>query len=532
MKASFHPSSIVFFLGALAMALASTPSASAAACSMAPTIGGPGVAEFPVVDTDRIVVQYDDHCVDEIYTKVFQRQAGESSWHTLQIDSGPHTGWRTAEHQGLAPDTKYCYQVVRRHSTESMVSLEACVYTLPDPTLRLDEISNSTSACGPPPSNPSETDQREHLFLSQALATGLGIDPADVQLNGPSPQVRIVIDDPPVNGNTSTAAYTVARICSGTSANRVWVWNADRLFPGQPVTLSDVGLHLEPMAPSQTVTNGSTTLHFTEPNPGSKYLRENVTIVPDKRVALLVPHGGAIELNTSKQIDAFVDELGGGGNPVEVNVWEVVGQWGNNETDDRWHITAGDIHPDGYPGLGQLVSEPLFDPVAGQHFEYAVALHGFGDNSDFGIILGGLADRDLLCHVAATVRSVAGSRGQEIGFHIAEAAPGGGDLLLANNRGYVPSPANVQQLEGLSTDNIVNWVAEDTSGSWGGIQLEQSTCLRKESNCSHGIAACTNDEAVCLHNVVAQGVAQALAEVLDGTTDPAGACCTHFPPCP
>lgn len=408
------------------------------------------------------------------------------------------------------------------------------------PPVRLDLIGNSTAACGPPPANPNATDRREHLFMSQTLATQLGIDAAAVQLTGPSPQVRVIVDSPLLtSGDTSTAAYTVARICAS-NERRIWVWNdVDRLFPGQTVTLATLELTVEPMAPSRTLNGGLTTQHFDEPThatAGAKHLRENVTIVPDKRVALLIPHGGGMELNTSRQINAFVDELDDATGPVEVNVWEVQGQWGSGETFDRWHITSNDIHPDGFPGLDALLAEPLFDAATGQQFEFAASFHGFADSTDFGIILGGLADRDLRCHVAATIRAQAGSRGAEIGFHIAEAAIAGGDLLVPNNRSYVPAPGNVQALEGQSDENIVNWVTEAVAGgdtTWSGIQLEQSLCVRRETSCSAlSVAACTVDQPECMHNLVAAGVARAIEEILDGSVDPAGACCTHFADCP
>lgn len=521
------------------LGLVSAPPASAAGCPIAPRIGDPvsGIEAFPIVEHDRIAIQYDDRCSNEDYTLIIKRKQVESYWQVLKYDNGVHWGWRTIEHSNLEPETEYCYRVRTKLDGVANDSPQACVTTLREPP-RLDLISNSSAACGTPPTNPSATDQREHLFMTQTLALELGLDLAAVQLVGPSPQVRMVVDEPLLtNGDTSTAAYTVARICTGSSERKVWVWTIDRLFPSQAVTLADLELSFEPMAPSRTVDGGVTTHHFGEPShatSGAKHLRENLTMRAEKRVALLIPHGGGIELNTSRQIDAFVDELEDGTNNVPVNVWEVEGQWGSGETSDRWHITSNDIHPDGFPGLDTLLNEPLFDWTAGQHFQYAVSFHGFDDNSDFGIILGGLADRDLRCHVAATIRAIAGTRGQEIGFHIAQAANGGGDLLLANNRLYVPAPANVQGLEGRSEENIVNWISEAVVGtqtSWGGIQLEQSTCLRRESNCAHGIAACTLDQPECLHNVVAAGVARALEEVLDGTTNPAGACCTHFNQC-
>ena len=319
------------------------------------------------------------------------------------------------------------------------------------------------------------------------------------------------------------------------------MWNTDRLFPAGAPVLATVELSFEPMAPSETTLGGGTTQHFAEPiqvTPGTKEMVENVMIEADKRIALLIPHGGSIELNTSEQIDDFVTEVENLLDPTDhipVNVWEVEGRWGSGETFDRWHITSGDIHPDGFPGLDSLLSEPYFNQLTGQHFQYAVAFHGFSDNNDLGIILGGLADRNLKCHVAATIQNEAGGRSGEVGFHIANAATGGGDLLVQNSRSYVPAPSNVQHLEGQSVANIVNWVSEAQSGgnsTWGGIQLEQSTCLRREYNCTNGSNLCTNNEPDCMHNIVARGVARALEEVLEDPTVDDGACCAHYGECP
>ena len=487
-----------------------------------------------MVEYDHILVQYDDRCANEDSTELFYQLEGESSWTSLVFERGSNDGWRTATLAGDLAGESICFFAESKFEGIVLDSLPTCILAPPEP-IRLDLVDNSTTACGPPPQGPTSTDRKEHLYMTETLASDLGLDPANIQLSGPSPQVRVVVGTPKLtSGDTSTAALTVARLCPGSTERKVWVWSLDRLFPDQDVSVADIQLSIHPMAPSLTTVNDDPNpdLHFGEPahvTPGDKFLHENVTKTTDPRVALLVPHGGNIEINTSLQIDAFVAELEDGVDDVPVNVWENVGKWTGGTY--RWHITSDDIHPDGFPGLDDFLAPPLFDPINDQHFQYSVALHGFTDNSDFGIILGGLADRDLRCHVADTIRQVAGSRGDEIGFHIAQAASGGGDLLDTNIRGYTPTPDNLQKLEGKSADNIVNWTSAGPGWS-GGIQLEQSTCLRKESDCEHGIEACTADEPDCMHNLVARGVAHAIELVLDDPTVDDGACCTHFAACP
>jgi phage replication-related protein YjqB (UPF0714/DUF867 family) len=522
---------VLSFLLTLTFAL---PHASfAAGCASVPSIqfksGG--------IEADRITLEMNENCTGDVWSKVWAQNPDTGGWSRIYMDSGVVNGWRTVVHDQLVPNKNYCYEAENYKDGIVKVSQRICA-TTPLPKVELGLISSSiNSVCGTVPSNPSATDRKEHVFITQALAAELGIDPAHVQASAPSPQVRVVIESPLHSaGYKRTAVFTVARVCTlaGPYDWNVWMWNDDRIAPGSDTfTLSTATVTVHPVAPSRTswTENGTAEPavdHFTEPNAGNRFFRENVRNVTDKRVALLIPHGGAIEINTSAQIQPFVDELAA----IGVNVWESQGQFTEGGSHDRWHVTATDLHPDGFPGLARLLDEPEW--TAGRSFQYAVAFHGFADTTDHGIVLGGLADRDTLCFVADAIQDEAGSRSGEIGFHIANAGTNGQDIQVQNSRGYAP---NRTDLEGRGEDNIVNWISHAAGSTvWGGIQLEQSSCLRRESDCDidgNGTKeSCTSPN--CMHEIVARGVARALAGLLDASNpaDPAGSCCANFNQCP
>jgi phage replication-related protein YjqB (UPF0714/DUF867 family) len=523
---------LLSFLLALTFSLALPQASFAAGCTAAPSIrfksGG--------IEKDRITVEFNENCTGEVWSKVWAQNPDHGAWSRIRTDFGDLNGWRPATDEPLEPNKTYCYEAENYKDGIIKISERICA-TTPLPKVELGLISSSASVCGTLPSDLSDTDEKEHVFITEALAVELGIDPAHVQASDPSPQVRVVIDSPVHSaGYRRTANFTVARVCTGAGPFdwNLWMWNDDKIAPGSDTfTLSTAVVTVHPVAPSRTswTENGiaeTPVNHFVEPNTGNRFFRENVRNVTDKRVALLIPHGGAIEINTSAQLQPFVDELAA----IGVNVWESQGQFTEGGSHDRWHITAPDIHPDGFPGLARLLDEPEFSP--GRSFQYAVAFHGFTDKTDLGVVLGGLADRDVLCYVADAIQDEAGDRADEIGFHIANAGLNGQDIRIENVRDYAP---NRTDLEGRSEDNIVNWISHaDGSAAWGGIQLEQSSCLRRESDCDidgNGTnETCTSPN--CMHEIVARGVARALAELLDASNpaDPAGSCCANFNQCP
>lgn len=528
--------SALTFLFALALALTAQAPAQAASCTQTP------IVEILTVEPDRIQVRFDERCTGEEVSMLWARGLS-GGWSRLITNFGEATGWRSAWDEDLEPGHEYCYEADNRKDGITKTSARVCA-TTPLPKVKLGTIKSTSgsnlTSCSSIPASPIESELREHVFITDALAAELGITVPTG--NGPRPQIRLTVDSPLMgNGLKSSVNYTVARTCPGTGPFdwRLWMWNAGKLFlPG--TSLSNMSVTLQTVAPSRTTwtDNNSAPVvenHFTEPNAnatGQRFFREKVAMVDNKEVALLVPHGGGIERNTGVQAQAFISEIGA----ANVNSWENEGQWGDEQTVARWHITAPDIHESSFPGLARLLAEPEFNDVQNQDFRYAVALHGFDDESGVGVILGGLAPADVLCHVARTIQDEAGARANEIGFHIANAGTSGADIRRANGLGYTPSPPDLQYLEGTSETNIVNRLSRGQA-AWGGIQLEQSLPLRREmaydfadANNDNVNDFCTNNESNCLHNIVARGVARAVAELVDDANpvNPTGACCTHF----
>lgn len=533
--------SALTFLFGVSLALAAQAPAAALGCAEVP------IVDIINVETERIYLRFNERCTGEDWSKLWAR--GESGgWSRLIINFGDWNGWRGAWDEDLDPGREYCYNSDSLKDGYIKTSSTVCETTLPK--TRLGLVSESVG-CTLPTTTPNEDDQREHVYITQGMATALGINSSHVTINGPSPQIRLTIDAPLMTNNAkSSVNYTVVGICTGEYPLdwRVWMWNDDKLALPTDKTLSDVSaVTVSRVAPSRTTwtDNGSAATvenHFTEPNAsasGQKFFREKVTMVDNKEVALLIPHGGGIDVNTSVQAQAFVSRLGA----ANVNVWEAEGQWGDNQTHDRWHLNASDIHTDSFPGLARLLAKPEYNDPQNQEFRYAVALHGFKDQTGVGLILGGRAPADVLCHVAQSIRDEAGTRANEIGLHIANAGTNGQDIRLANASGYLPNLNDSQALEGTAQDNIVSRVSRaqapgSSTVTWGSIQLEQSLPLRKEMDYGFADANgdgvndfCTaNDGADCLHNIVVHGVANAIAELVDDVNpaNPAGACCTHF----
>jgi phage replication-related protein YjqB (UPF0714/DUF867 family) len=527
------------FVLALALALATQAPAHAAGCPDNPLV------LLHYLQPEDITVKYFEQCIGEEWTKVWARTGLTGSWTVLRTDGSGWSGWRSAWHTGLTPGQQYCYKAETRKDGVTRTSAIACDFA-PLPTVKVSRIfQTQAQGCGTIPTNPGEDAVREHAWITDALADEMGIDRSQVGSNGPSPQIRLTVDAPLMaNGLKSTVNYTVARICTGASENdwRLHVWNLDKLHFPSGTTGSSLSVTLQTVAPSRTTWTkaGVTTVenHFAEANSGSRYFREKVVIVDSKDVALLIPHGGAIEVNTSDQLTAFVTEIGA----ENVNVWESDGRWGDDQTHERWHITATALHEDGFPGLARLLAEPEFDDARNQDFRYAVVFHGFDDRDGVGLILGGLASPDVLCHVANGIQKEADTRSGEIALIIANAGDNGADIEIANDLGYLPTPDDPEDIDGTSQSNLVNRVSRaqtpgDPAVTWGGIQLEQSTCLRREETCDFADNDddgandfCPDNEDTCLHNVVARGVARAIAELVAEVdpVNPAGACCTYF----
>ena len=393
----------------------------------------------------------------------------------------------------------------------------------------------------PDPVN-SEIVRREHVYISSSLADQLGIAPYDqlssVRLNwdwrGPNPQIRVWVenidgdsrhdaDDTFLNLNkarSSSAVFTIVGVLQGGTPH-IWIYrqstvgNKDRdngeykLFAidtvageGKVKTFPDanndgrldnvfVRVIRTPVSSSTVTENGVAfeDEHYCEPDQHGGRLEETAVKTADSRVALLIPHGEDIETQTSDQVAPFVNRLEGSlfdGDDLElaVNIWDVQGVWRDDQTHKRWHATATNLHESSFPALREMLDRTPF--AAGRPFQYAVALHGFTSSTPH-LIIGGQAPREERCLVAQRIRTEIEAVDSNVTVTY-EVADGSGDF------------------DGDSPNNIVNRLAGP-----GGIQIEQSSGLRGYSN-------------NLLVAPVAQGVAQAVGELIAGVVPESDVC--------
>lgn len=376
---------------------------------------------------------------------------------------------------------------------------------------------------------PNSTSSREHVRISSHLATTLGIAPSDVHANGEeNPQIRVVLENFEIDGLVSSAVFTVSEIVP-LSINRLWVYpraasssstfyknsGEYKLFADQAISVTSARLRVFRMAPSSSWIERpeytQAISSYCEPEPlGSHYFREQIRLRSDKRFALLVPHGGGIELHTSAQITPVVERLSQD-HSVEANVWENVGQWGDGQTFARWHVTSAAFDRHSFPGLDLLLDEPDF--VTGRPFQYAAALHGEGSSSK-RIILGGDSHMTEKCYLVDRIRNRLGSRAGEVSFYLFDVSDN-----AANDR-KVPANASIDRddvdhLRGLDNQNVVNRLSPNTTGvaGRGAFQLEQSSGLRNDST---------------LRVAVAEGLADAIGDLVS-TGVPSGFSCSDLP---
>ena len=152
---------------------------------------------------------------------------------------------------------------------------------------------------------------------------------------------------------------------------------------------------------------------------------------------VIAPHGGNIEQHTDEQAERVGRQLAA----KCVSVWICKGFKKNGGAFDRWHITSTDISEDSFPKLKTMIR---------RRFEYAVAFHGWNENS---ICIGGAALPDLK---------------QEIKAKIVSAISGSGIDVATEEEGC-PGAFN-----GTDPKNIVNRLGTN------GIQIEQSKKARDD----------------------------------------------------
>lgn len=421
-------------------------------------------------------------------------------------------------------------------------------YTDLRPVLTSTEIANL-------PDLPDPTDEiprREHAYISTALADDLGFSPHDslgnLEVNPdwrePNPQIRVRLTSPATISNwksgttyrnrASNAVFTVVGVIQD-SRRIVWIYGGldgttvetdsgqyklfakDTVSSGSRVPgidtygdannddlLDSVAANVFCSPVSRSIftfgTSTTTTNHYSE-NDANGSFRETVVRKDDSDFALIVPHGGATELKTSDQIDPFVTTLEGITYDIPVTYWKAEGQWSDDQTFKRWHVTSPYISEQSFPALAEMLDETDYTWFDAEHpFRRTLAFHGF-TSSEADVIIGGGTDLDAKCHVAKKIKAETGMGPVAIRIsHNGQII----DVLADGNRHVCR-----KDLDGNSAQNIINRLAAD-----GGIQIEQSADVRNDATYRDGVA---------------KGAAKAVGELLNDTA-PATPCSGYASP--
>jgi phage replication-related protein YjqB (UPF0714/DUF867 family) len=401
------------------------------------------------------------------------------------------------------------------------------------------------------PNLPDPTDEiprREHAYISTALAEDLGFAPHDSSGNlnvdpdwrQPNPQIRVRLTSPATISNwksgttyrdrASNAVFTVVGVTED-ARKIVWVYGGldgtdvetdsgqYKLFAEDTVVAGDrepgidvyadangddlldtvaANVYCAPVSRSTfTTTTITNTNHYTE-NDANGSFRETAVRKNDNRFALIVPHGGAIEVKTSDQIAPFVTTLEGTTYNIPVNLWKAEGQWSDDQTSKRWHITTTNTSEQSFPALAWMLDQTWFD--ATHPFRRTLAFHGMtADEAD--IIVGGGTDLNAKCHVATKIKAETGMGPVAVRIYHDDQII---DVLASDSHRVCR-----KGLDGDSDRNIINRLAAD-----GGIQIEQSGDVRNSTTYRDGVA---------------NGAAKAIGELLNGTA-PANACSVYATP--
>lgn len=317
------------------------------------------------------------------------------------------------------------------------------------------------------------TARREHVAVTADVAAALDLP---VPLAGRRRQVRIAVTGPEgVAGNN--AVFTVADVLPG--GNQVALYPSTstlaenggvyKLF-GSNALPSGVRATLYNQAPSSTTLDGAFFGgNFTEPAGAGRSCKEFVA-TGGGELAILAPHGGGIEEETSAQLAILRRRLRAVGH--DPAVWDAQGLWGGGQAFRRWHVASVDVAPESFPGLGHLVARY-------GRFPHAAALHGFAweaervaeaDSWRSGIVVGGRAP---VADKQAVVQEISRLVGPgKVSFVIADPA---GDTDYADGPdGSLMACSKYTELRGVAAGDLVNVLSPA-----GGIYLAQSVGVRE-----------------------------------------------------
>jgi phage replication-related protein YjqB (UPF0714/DUF867 family) len=154
---------------------------------------------------------------------------------------------------------------------------------------------------------------------------------------------------------------------------------------------------------------------------------------------VIAPHGGNIKRHTNEQAERVRQKL----ESKCISLWMCQGFKEGGGAFDSWHITSTDISEESFPKLKMVI---------GRGFEYAIAFHGWDEDS---ICIGGSAHFDLKQQIKTAIESALASSG----------------IAVTSDGGCPPN------FNGNDQRNIVNRLATK------GIQIEQSLAARSDFAC-------------------------------------------------
>jgi len=149
------------------------------------------------------------------------------------------------------------------------------------------------------------------------------------------------------------------------------------------------------------------------------------------KIVCCAPHGGVIENFTDEMAEWMYNKLVNT-HGKDASCWCCCGWQSAIGAFDAWHITSTDI---------SRLSFPKLDEIGDRSFQYAVAFHGFSEDS---IMVGGAAPSALKDDVKAAIQAVVGEAYE---------------VVVVSSGSY----------GGVSPENFVNWL---TNGGSGGVQIE------------------------------------------------------------
>ncbi len=228
--------------------------------------------------------------------------------------------------------------------------------------------------------------------------------------------------------SSQRALYTVAELRKADNPDDVRLCLAGRLRLGTSETFS--GTLRIPV-----VAEGLTDAEAMEKN---EFVERLVDDGHNTGLIVLAPHGGAIEANTDRQAVRVRTKLA----QFEPSSWICKGWKAGGGAYERWHVTSTAISPRSFPRLAT---------IANRGFAHAVSFHGMKSG---GVLIGGNAPLVLKKKLRQAI--IAAIEDPDVSVAVATA---------------------MDQYNGDSPDNIVNWLTEDGEG---GIQIEQDMYVRIE----------------------------------------------------